>query len=182
MLEAHDRGRSVLPHQSFENRAVPLHLVDKSNQLYCDDGWLLHTICFYGSNERQGISIFAFTDSVGQTPPFHSTKSLLNASMRGFTNRMYAMSPLPPSLLRALVCAHFHHGRIRRGSRGGTSCDPSGTDRSGAPNQCQYAGRARAGLEKPFWRCMEKRIFLKFSLLSLIKQRAFCSVRETLGR
>ena len=79
-------------------------------------GWLLHTICFYGSNERQGISIFAFTDSVGrQTPPFHSTKSLLNAaSMRGFTNRMYAVSPLPPSLL---VCAHFHHGRISRGSR-----------------------------------------------------------------
>ena len=55
------------------------------------------------------------TQSDGQTPPFHSTKSLLNAaSMRGFTNRMYAVSPLPPSLL---VCAHFHHGRISRGSR-----------------------------------------------------------------
>ena len=39
------------------------------------------------------------TQSDGQTPPFHSTKSLLNAaSMRGFTNRMYAVSPLPPSL------------------------------------------------------------------------------------
>ena len=108
-------ARPVLPHPSFENRAIPLYTADKSNQLYCDDGWLLHTICFYGSNERQGISIFAFTDSVGQTPPFHSTKSLLNAaSMRGFTNRMYAVSPLPPSLL---VCAHFHHGRISRGSR-----------------------------------------------------------------
>ena len=40
------------------------------------------------------------TQSDGQTPPFHSTKSLLNAaSMRGFTNRMYAVSPLPLSLL-----------------------------------------------------------------------------------
>ena len=60
-------ARPVLPHPSFENRAIPLYTADKSNQLYCDDGWLLHTICFYGSNERQGISIFAFTDSVGRT-------------------------------------------------------------------------------------------------------------------
>ena len=38
------------------------------------------------------------TQSDGQTPPFHSTKSLLNAaSMRGFTNRMYAVSSLSPS-------------------------------------------------------------------------------------
>ena len=155
-------ARSVLPHQSFENRATPLYIVDKSNQqLYCDDGWLLHTICFYGSNERQGISIFAFTDSVGRTDtsiPFNKKSFERGEHARVYES--YVCSVLSLSLIRALVCAHFHHGRIRRG----TSCDQSGTDRSGVPNQCQYSGRA--GLEKPFWRSIAKQI--KFSLSCVV--------------
>ena len=78
-------------------------------------GWLLHTICFYGSNERQGISIFAFTDSVGRTDtsiPFNKKSFERGEHARVYES--YVCSVPSPSIL---VCAHFHHGRISRGSR-----------------------------------------------------------------
>ena len=111
-----------LPHQSFENRAIPLYIADKSNQLYCDDGWLLHTICFYGSNERQGISIFAFTDSVGRTDtsiPFNKKSFERGEHARVYESYVCSVpsSSVSPSSALSSVCAHFHHGRISRGSR-----------------------------------------------------------------
>ena len=118
------------------------------------------------------------TQSDGQTPPFHSTKSLLNAaSMRGFTNRMYAVSPLPLSSSAlisttvALVEGVAAKGDERRSVR-----------RHRQEWRTQSMPIFEASRPRKTFLAQHVKANQALSLLCRIKQRALCSVTETSSR